>query len=239
MASHCVLLTVLFGNGRRKAEGQRVSILKADAKVRPEGIVRTLQEGVNRQVVIESYASYDYQKKRNGESLPNFETWNWSRADAIDEELHRAGLKTGIPAGYLLWNIVEIAIPDFRECAVVGGIFACQVHRQLGLIEQNGGLVNWEEKLFQHLGNRQAPSWYYHIKRGEVLADSAPFLLRPSVFCERPSRWYVEDGSGRAVTFVANANAFSPLEAVATGFVGTVPDPSSTFMRTHFSELLR
>jgi hypothetical protein len=130
-------------------------------------------------------------------------------------------------------------IPDFRECAVVSGIFAGQMHRQLGLIEQNGGLANWEEKLFQHLGNRQGPSWFDYIKHGGILADSAPFLLRPSVSRERPARWYLEDGSGRAVTFVANAKAFAPLETVATGFLGTVPDASSTFMRTHFAELLR
>ena len=201
--------------------------------------MRTLQEGVSRRTVIESYARYDFQKKRNSESLPDFSEWNWSGADAIDEELHRAGLKTGIPAGYLLWNIVQITIPDFRECAVVSGIFAGQMHRQLGLIEQNGGLANWEEKLFQHLGNRQAPSWFDYIKHGGILADSAPFLLRPSVSHERPARWYLEDGSGRAVTFVANAKAFAPLETVATGFLGTVPDASSTFMRTHFAELLR
>lgn len=201
--------------------------------------MRVLQEGVNRRDVIERYAKYDYQKKRGIQSQPDFDTWNWSSADAIDEELTRAGLKTGIPAGYLLWTAVQITIPDFRECAVVGGIFAGQMHRQLGLIEQNGGLANWEEKLFQHLGNRQAPSWFDYIKHGGVLADSAPFLLRPSVSSERPARWYVEDGSGRAVTFVANAKAFAPLETVATGFLGTVPDAGSTFMRTHFAELLR
>jgi hypothetical protein len=82
------------------------------------------------------------------------------------------------------------------------------------------------------------PSWYDHIKHGEVLDESAPFLLRPVVFGERPAKWYVEDGSGRAVTFVANAEAFAPLGTVAIGYLGTIPDPNSTFMRTHFPELL-
>jgi len=130
--------------------------------------MRTVQEGVSRRAVIESYAKYDYQKKRNSETLPDFDTWNWSSADAIDEELCRAGLKTGIPAGYLSWNMVQLTIPNFRECAVVVNIFSEQRHRQLGIIEQNGGLINWEEKLFQHLGTRPAPSWYDHIKLGEV-----------------------------------------------------------------------
>lgn len=201
--------------------------------------MRIVQEGLSRRDIIERYAHYDYHKKRGSEALPDFNKWNWSSADAIDEELCRAGLKTGIPAGYLSWNIVELTIPDFRECAVVSGIFAGQIHRQLGLIEQNGGLRNWEVRLFQHLGNRQPPTWYEEIKQGRVLMDSAPILLRPSVSCERPARWYVEDGSGRAVTFVANANRFDSQTIVASGFVGNVPDIRSTFMRTHFAELLR
>jgi hypothetical protein len=154
---------------------------------------------VSRRVVIEAYAKYDYQKKLDGEGLPNFDTWNWSSADAIAEELGRVDLKTGIPAGYLSWNMVRITIADFRECAIVVGIFSGQHHRQLGLIEQNGGLINWEEKLFQHLGSRPLPSWYDHIKHGGVLNESALLLLRPAVSGERPARWYVEDGSGRAV----------------------------------------
>jgi hypothetical protein len=201
--------------------------------------MRIVREEVSRRVVIEKYAKYDYEKKRgSGQTLPDFDTWNWSSADAIDEELCRAGLKTGIPAGYLLWDMVQITIADFRECAVVVGIFSGQPHRQLGLIEQYGGLTNWEEKLFQHLGSRRPPSWYEYIKRGGVLGESAPFLLRPAVFDERPARWYVEDGSGRAVTFVANAKAFTDSDTVAIGYLGTKPDPTSTFMQTHFAELL-
>jgi hypothetical protein len=200
--------------------------------------MRIVQEVVSRRVVIEKYAKYDYEKKRGTQPLPNFDAWNWSSADAIDEELCRAALKTGIPAGYLSWDMVQITIPDFRECAVVVGIFSGQFHRQFGLIEQNGGLVNWEEKIFQHLGSRQPPSWYEYIKRGGVLGESAPFLLRPAVFGERPARWYVEDGSGRAVTFVANAKAFMHSDTVAIGYLGTQPDSNSSFMRTRFTELL-
>jgi hypothetical protein len=201
--------------------------------------MRTLQGGVNRRSVIEAYAKYDFQKKRHGERLPDFDTWNWSNADALDEQLQRAGLKTGIPAGYLSWNMVQIAIPDLRECAVVGGIFSSQRYRQLGLIEQNGGLTNWDEMLLRHLGDSEVPAWYDQIKRGQPLTDSAPFLLRPSVSSERPASWYVEDGSGRGVTLLANANAFATAEMVAVGFLGTVPDANSAFMRTSFAELLR
>ena len=203
------------------------------------GKMKIVQGRVSRRAVIERYAKYDFEKKRKSETLPNFDTWNWSSADAIDEELCRTGLKTGILAGYLSWDMVQVTIHDFRDCAVVSNIFSEQRHRQLGIIEQNGGLTSWEGKIFQHLGTRQVPSWYDHIKRGKVLDESAPFLLRPTVPCERPARWYVEDGSGRAVTFVANAKVFAPSDSVAIGYLGIEPDLTSTFMRTHFSELLR
>jgi len=200
--------------------------------------MQIVQEGLSRRAVIERYANYDFQKKQDKQPLPDFDAWNWSNADAIDEELSRAGLKTGIPAGYLSWDLVQITIPDFRQCAVSVNIFSEQRNRQLGIIEQNGQLINWEERLFQHFAGLAVPLWYDYIKLGEVLGESAPFLLRPAVFGERPARWYVEDGSGRAVAFVANARIFAPSDIVATGFLGTVPDANSTFMHTHFAELL-
>ena len=91
--------------------------------------MRVVQEGLSRRAVIERYAKYDFLKKRGTLPLPDFDAWNWSSADAIDEELRRAGLKTGIPAGYLSWNMVQITIPDFRECAVVVNIFSEQLFR--------------------------------------------------------------------------------------------------------------
>jgi len=68
-----------------------------DAGIYVGGEMRIVQEVVSRRVVIEKYAIYDFQKKRGSQPLPNFDAWNWSSADAIDEELCRAGLKTGIP----------------------------------------------------------------------------------------------------------------------------------------------
>jgi hypothetical protein len=63
-------------------------------------------------------------------------------------------------------------------------------------------------------------------------------LLRPAVSQEFPARWYIEDGSGRAVAFVANQHIFDPSHPLAIGYLGRKPDPQSTFMQEKFRELL-
>ena len=93
------------------------------------------KQGIERRIVIEAYAKYDCAKKNR--PVPDFVTWDWSRADAIDGEMESAQLKTGIPAGYLLWDEVELAMSDLRECAVVGHIFPGKP-RALGLLERSG-----------------------------------------------------------------------------------------------------
>jgi hypothetical protein len=139
-----------------------------------------------------------------------------------------AGLKTGIPAGYLLWDQVEVTMSDLRECAVDAGIFPRQ-SRKLGLIA-GGELDGWKLKCDK--------SWFEPIARGQTLDENAPMLLRPAVSGESPACWYVEDGSGRAVAFVGNQHIFDQSQTLAIGYLGRKPDPESSFMREKFPELL-
>ena len=83
--------------------------------------MRVRKSNVDRRTVIEAYARYDCWKK--GLPTPEFATWDWSRADAIDKAMSAAHLKVGVPAGYLLWDQVEVTMLDLLECAVVGNIF--------------------------------------------------------------------------------------------------------------------
>ncbi len=140
-----------------------------------------------------------------------------------------ARLKTGIPAGYLLWDKVELTLSVLRECAVFVDIFPRQ-SRKLGMIERTGQLRGWRPK--------PERAWYGDVVTGHVFDDAAPFLLRPALRSERPASWYIEDGSGRAVALVANQDNFNP-QAVAIGYLGRKPDPNSGFMRREpFRELL-
>lgn len=52
----------------------------------------------------------------------------------IDREMKLAGLKAGPPAGYLLWEKVEVKMSDFRYCAVhlPNMLTIVRVLRQLG-----------------------------------------------------------------------------------------------------------
>jgi len=178
-------------------------------------------------MVIEAYAKYDCSKK--GRPIPDFATWEWSSADGIDEEMRCAGLKQGVPAGYLLWDRAELTLPVLRDCAVFGGMFPEQP-RKLGLIERNGALIGWKP-------DREC-AWFREVVDGLVFDETAPFLLRPAVRAEKPASWYVEDGSGRAVALLANQHRFNSSQTVGIGYLARTPDENSSFMKQTFPELL-
>jgi hypothetical protein len=180
--------------------------------------LRTIEVGIERRAVIEAYAKYDCAKK--GRLTPDFGKWNWSDADAIDQHMERAGLKKGVPAAYLLWDKVEVTILDLRECAVLGSIFPGQP-RELGLVERAGRLAGWRPD--------RETSWYDDILQGRTFDDAAPLILRAAVRGEAPASWYVEDGSGRAIAFLANQILYG-TRTLAIGYLGRVPDPLSCFI---------
>ena len=172
--------------------------------------------------MIEAYAKYDCGKKQT--PLPDFDTWDWSDANSIDDSMCRSHLKVGIPAGYLLWDEVEVTMADLLQCAVEGGIIPGQP-RMLGLVRP--------DRLVCRPGN-----WHDHITHGGTFDENSPMLLRRAVAVESPARWYVEDGSGRAITFVAHQNLFDHESTLAIGCLGREPDRNSRFMREKFRELL-
>jgi hypothetical protein len=188
--------------------------------------MRIKKQGLDRRTIIERYAAYDCWK--NSRSLPTFATWDWSRADAIDQEMDPAGLKIGVPAGYLLWDEIEVTMSDLLECAIYDKIFEGQ-SRKLGLIDA-GELHDWTLRCNN--------SWYPGIARGEIFDETALMLFRPAVSGESPALFYIEDGSGRATAFVANKRIFDPSQTLAIGYLGRKPDLQSTFMREKFPELL-
>jgi hypothetical protein len=187
---------------------------------------------VDRRAVIDEYIRYHSSKK--GEPRPDTSNWDWTMADTIDSALRAANFKHGIPAGFTEWVRVSLTVDDLRECAVVDTISSelASGARDLGTLEADGRLVAWRPR-------SPAPAWLKSLELGTPLSAEEPFLLRPTVLSEAPAKWYLEDGSGRATTIVANAGRFDSELPVAYGFLGTVADASSTFMLSRFSELLR
>jgi hypothetical protein len=137
-------------------------------------------------------------------------------------------LKTDVPAGYLLWDKVEVTMSDLRECAVVDNIFPRE-SRKLGLIERRA-LAAWKPD--------RPTGWYDRIVAGQTFGETAPFMLRRSVSEEYPALWYIEDGSGRAIAFVANQALFDPSQTLAIGYLGREPDQSSAIVKEKFPQLL-
>ena len=189
--------------------------------------MRISKRNIERRTVVEAYARYDCSKK--GHSTPDFATWDWTQADAIDRQMKCAQLKCGVPAGYLLWDEVEITMLDLRRCAVVAQFFPGKP-RALGILKDDGELV---------AKPKPERSWYRRVSTGESLNESDPLLQRPAVRGEFPACYYIEDGSGRATTLVANEALFDPSQILAIGFIGRSPDQSSSFMQRHLRELLR
>ena len=188
--------------------------------------MKTTRRGIERREVIESYVRYDCGKK--GQAAPQLQAWDWDHADAIDVELRQAELKCGILAGYIKWDFAALSVDDLRGCAVQRGILASQV---LSVAERSGALGNWRPD--------RPNEWLERLRRGEPLEESAALVLRPAVSSERPARWYVEDGSGRALAILSSAPAFEGVDPVAFAYVGCIPDSESTFMKKRFGELLR
>lgn len=197
----------------------------------PISTMKRIKSGIRRQEVIESYAKYDYQKKHPDRPLPNFEEWDWSSADAIDDRMSESNLKVGVPAGYELWDDVMLTLEDLRQCAihsVINEKLGTSM-RMLGDLDAHGFLERW-----------QPPSeraWHISIASGKIPDDGGPLLLRRAVKGEFPAKWYVEDGCGRATAFVKYGRHFDPSATLAIGFLGTTIDRRSKFMREHFQEL--
>jgi hypothetical protein len=55
---------------------------------------------------------------------------------------------------------------------------------------------------------------------------------------EAPAKWYVEDGSGRAICYLRRLLNYSKEKGKAKAYIGEKIDQNSHFMRKHFNELL-
>jgi hypothetical protein len=191
--------------------------------------MKVRKSDISSRAFVETYVIYDCSK--TGRRVPEFATWDWSLADAIDQELQSAGMKHGVLAGYLLWDMVEVSLSDLRASAVFDRIFKDFPERKLGLIEQAGLLLGWKPD--------RDTVWYERIAMGQTLDETEPLIIRPALRSELTASWYIEDGSGRAIALIANHGLVGQPQTLAIGYLGRRPDKSSSFMqRPPFCELL-
>src|SRR5438034_5581404 len=192
------------------------------------GAVMANEELVPRKLVVEKYIRYDARKKK-GVVPTDMTDWDWSSADDLDRRLDSAGFKTGIIAGYTFWKPISLPQSDLANCAVEIAIFP-GLPRALG---QLVGLPQFET--WKPPGNKE---WFQRLNGGGDYPKEWPLILRPAVRIEHPAKWYVEDGSGRAICFFRRLIRTSDDTSRAHGYLGVRPDAGSTFMRTKFPELL-
>jgi hypothetical protein len=188
------------------------------------------RENVTREEVIRFYVRYDWSKKKPKDvEPPDMEKWPWNDPNGIDQKLRDNGLKDGVLAAYRKWKLVELSVADLLECAVVDSIFPREP-QALGQLALLGKLAEWLPT--------GAPEWWRLIGNGSGLDVESALIVRPAIKSEAPAKWYIEDGSGRALALLQRILRYGETGRTARAYLGHEPDELSPFMKDH-RELMR
>lgn len=182
--------------------------------------MRILEENVTRRDVITFYINYDCRKK----CIPvieNLDAWTWDDPNAINEQLRNNHLKPGVLSAYSAWQLVQLDYADIRQCAIVNHIFPGQP-QTLGQIDQ---------ALIEKSRPNNNPEWWKPLYSGFDIPQEWALILRPTVRSENPARWYVEDGSGRALALFQRILKHHEHWHTASAYIGTIPDENSCFIQ--------
>jgi hypothetical protein len=182
-----------------------------------------IENAVRRRDVITFYVHYDCHKKQRA-PITSLDTWPWDSPDGLDECLVSSRLKAGVLPAYRRWWLVELDLADLLECAIVNHIL--HEHPQaLGQLVGRGVLETAVPP-----GN---PEWWEPLSSGREFPREWALILRPAVSSERPAKWYLEDGSGRALALLRRVLVHQEPWRTVWAYLGVVPDERAAFMRTH------
>jgi hypothetical protein len=208
--------------GRRKLERRSFPSRRDDL---PEKMEMKVKRGdVTREEVIRFYVAYDWRKKNPRRPLPDIDTWTWHDPDALDGKLAENGLKKGVLAAYRTWQLVEFDVADILESAIVDQI-SPKEPQALGQLVLRGKLAEWFPK--------GAPEWWREIGSGSELGAGSALILRRSVPSERPAKWCIEDGSGRALALLQRILRYGEVGRTAWAYLGHERDDRSAFIKLH------
>ena len=185
--------------------------------------VKVIRRNISREEVIKFYAGYDRRKK--GEHTPSgFENWPWDDPDGLDKKLSQHGLKLGVLAAYKVWWFIELTYEDLLECAIFNGIFPDQPQVLSQLLTLN---------LIDRWSPDRESEWYSPLQRGQPFPPEWALILRPSVRSECPAKWYIDDGSGRALCLIQRLLRHNEHWRTAYAYLGVTPDERSGFIQEH------
>lgn len=186
--------------------------------------MRIGRNGVAREEVIRFYATYERRKKENKPPPSDIDAWPWNDPDGLDRKLRDSDLKEGVLAAYRLWRLGEFNVADLLECAVVNHIFP-RKPQALGQLVLLGKLAEWLPT--------GAPEWWQLIGNGSQLDAESALIVRPALPSESPAKWYLEDGSGRALALLQRILRYGEVGRTAWAYLGYEPDERSAFIQSH------
>jgi hypothetical protein len=184
--------------------------------------MRVKRDNVTREEVIRFYATYD-RRKKGQPPLSDIAEWPWDDPNGIDCKLADNGLKAGVLAAYRTWSLVEFNIADLLECAIVKDVFPGQP-RTLCQLVLLGKLAEWFPIA--------APEWWRLIGNGSELDVESALIVRPALKSEAPAKWYLEDGTGRAIALVQRILRYGEAGRTVWAYLGNEPDEQSAFIRS-------
>jgi hypothetical protein len=189
--------------------------------------MKIIRSDVSREEVVHFYAAYDCRKKRQG--IPDPTCWPSGDPGQLDNMLLQHGLKHGVVAGYKLWWLAELEIADLLDCAIVN--VSGFPGQSLALLAQRGAVASWIPP--------GPTEWFDLLSQGGLFPPDWAMILRPSTLTERPAKWYIEDGSGRALCLLQRILRHSEYWRTAYGYIGIMPDEKSAFFSTRPELLAR
>jgi hypothetical protein len=184
--------------------------------------MKVTRDHVTREGVIRFCAKYDRDKK--AQALPSdLDEWPWDDTVGLDLKLKTNGLKSGVLAAYRSWQLAEFSITDLLQCAVFNGIFPGEPQALCQLVLR-GKVDVWSP-------DRDAV-WWHPIRGGSDIDIDSALIARPSVRTEEPAKWYIEDGSGRALALLQRTLKHGEFSRTAAVYLGREPDYRSAFIRS-------
>jgi len=181
------------------------------------------RDEVTREEVIRFYAKYDWRKKPKGPH-PDLDAWPWDDPGGLDRMLAESELKKGVLAAYRRWKLVEFGVSDILECAIFNGIFPGEPQALCRLVLR-GKVATWHPD--------RATEWWQPIGSGMNLDVHAALIVRPATKNEAPAKWYIEDGSGRALALLQRILQYGEIGRTAWAYLGYESDERSVFIGSH------
>jgi hypothetical protein len=180
---------------------------------RPKPMVELLGTVPRRDVVLHYL---ELQRAKGDQPLGSLSAVDWEDTNAIEAWLGQNGFKSGILSGFRSWAFVRMSKAAVLETAVVAEAEGGRGGR-LGQMLASGTLAEWTPD--------RPTTWWHLVADGTPPGKELALIVRPALPGEK-ARWYVEDGTGRAMAAATRL----PKDAWVYAYIGFDPESSSRWL---------